>query len=114
MVDTSMRAPDASWIRWERWNALTETQRHSFAPICPEFVIELQSETDRLPVLREKMQMWIANGAELAWLIDPIAKTVEIYRPGEAVEMHEDPSSVLGDGPVNGFEPVMDRVWGGQ
>ncbi len=69
LPDGSMRAPDASWISLKRWNALTGEQRRSFAPICPEFVIEIRSKSDRLQTLRAKMEMWIANGAELAWLI---------------------------------------------
>ena len=110
--DSSMRSPDAAWILLERWNALSENQRkHSFAPICPEFLIELRSDKDRLSQLREKMEMWISNGAELAWLIDPIRKVVEIYRPGEAPEIFEDPTSVQGSGPVRGFELVLSRIW---
>jgi Uma2 family endonuclease len=112
LPDTSMRSPDASWILLERWNALTEQQRkNSFSPICPEFVIELRSQKDRLKVLQEKMQMWISNGAELAWLIDPIRRAVEVYRPGEETEIHENPTSVQGSGPVRGFELVLSRIW---
>jgi len=112
LSDTSVRAPDAAWVSLDRWNALTEQQRkHGFAPICPEFVIELRSPTDRLKSLQDKMQMWIANGAELAWLIDPIRKVVEVYRPGEETEVHENPTSVQGSGPVRGFELVLSRIW---
>jgi Uma2 family endonuclease len=58
------------------------------------------------------MRMWIANGVELGWLVDPQHKVVEIYRPGEEPEIHEQPTSVQGHGPVAGFELVMARVWG--
>ena len=112
LPDTSVRAADAAWVSWKQWNALTAEQRNSFAPICPEFVIEVRSASDRLPSLREKMEAWIANGAELAWLIDPERKAVEIYRPSEEPEVHEDPTSVQGTGCVRGFELVMARVWG--
>ena len=112
LPDTSVRAADACWVSWPRWNTLSEKQRKGFAPICPEFVIEVRSETDRPTDLRAKMAMWIANGAELAWLIDPQNKAVEIYRPGQAPEFHEDPTSVQGDGPVRGFELVMANIWG--
>ena len=81
-------------------------------PLCPDFVIELQSGSDALKPARTKMEMWIANGSELGWLIDPERKVVEVYRPGEAVEVFEDPTSVQGTGPVRGFELVMGRVWG--
>jgi Uma2 family endonuclease len=112
LPDTSMRAADAVWMSWDRWNTLSPQQRKGFARVCPEFVIEVRSETDRLRPLQQKMQSWVANGAELAWLIDPARRVVEIYRPGEPAEVHQDPSSVQGDGPVRGFELVMQRIWG--
>jgi Uma2 family endonuclease len=111
LPDNSMRAPDASWISLKRWNALTGEQRRSFAPICPEFVIEIRSKSDRLKTLRAKMEMWIANGAELAWMIDPERKAIEVYCPGEQPEIHDNPSSVQGSGPVRGFELVMANLW---
>jgi Uma2 family endonuclease len=113
LPDGSVRAADACWIAWDRWNVFSEEQRkRSFAPICPEFVIEVRSVTDRLKDLREKMEMWISNGAELGWLIDPERKVVEVFRAGEVAEVFEDPTSVQGTGPVRGFELVMGRVWG--
>lgn len=112
LPDGSMRAPDASWVSWSRWNALTQEQRKKFAPVCPEFVVELRSETDRLSDLREKMGEWIANGAELAWLIDPERKAVEVYRPGREPEVLEGVSAVYGEGPVGGFVLELARIWG--
>jgi Uma2 family endonuclease len=112
LPDSAVRAADAAWIALDRWNGLTEAQKHSFAPICPEFVIEVRSAKDRLPALQQRMLEWIANGAELAWLIDPKRKVVEVYRAGEETEIHHDPTSVQGSGPVRGFELVMERVWG--
>jgi Uma2 family endonuclease len=107
-----LRSADAAWIALSRWNPLPEAQKRSYAPICPDFVIEVRSGSDRLAASREKMEMWIANGAELGWLIDPERRVVEVYRPGESVEVFEDPTSVRGTGPVRGFELVMGRVWG--
>jgi Uma2 family endonuclease len=112
LPDNSVRAADAMWVSWVRLNARTEAEKKMFSPLCPEFVIEVRSESDRLTPSREKMEMWIANGAELGWLIDPERRVVEVYRPGESVETHNDPSSVRGTGPVRGFELVMGRVWG--
>ena len=111
LLDTSVRAPDASWISLPRWTALSREQQQSFAPICPEFVIEVRSKTDRLATLEAKMEMWIANGAQLAWLVDPLRRAVAIYRPGDTPELLYDPSSVQGTGPVAGFELVLSRIW---
>jgi Uma2 family endonuclease len=110
--DGSMLSPDASWVERNRWDAMTEEQKDEYSPICPEFVIELRSPSDRLAPLQEKMQAWIANGAQLAWLIDPLRKAVEIYRPGREPEVLEGGSAVEGEGPVAGFVLELGKVWG--
>jgi Uma2 family endonuclease len=112
LPDGSLRAADASWVTWSRMNALTPKQRKGFAHICPEFVIEVRSEGDSLPEAQQKMHMWIANGAELAWLLDPSRKTVEIYRPGQAMEEQAGHSAAYGEGPVGGFVLELGRIWG--
>jgi Uma2 family endonuclease len=111
LPDGSMRAPDAAWLSWQRWNALPRSEQKKFGRVVPEFVIELRSETDRLPVLQDKMRIWIANGVEVAWLIDPIEKAVTIYRPGDEPEHLAHPTCVQGTGPIAGFELVMSRIW---
>ena len=80
LPDTSMRAPDVAWVQQERWESLSSEQQDKFAPLCPDFVIELKSPSDRLAALQAKMQDWIANGCQLAWLVDPGAEHVYIYR----------------------------------
>jgi Uma2 family endonuclease len=111
LPDGSVRAADSHWVSWPRWNALSSEDQKRFAPICPEFVIEVRSETDKLHDLQAKMEMWIANGAEVAWLIDPLEKAVVIYRPGEQPEVLAQPTSVQGTGPIAGFELVLARIW---
>ena len=78
LPDGSMRAPDAAWVSWRRWNVLSHEEQKRFGHVSPEFVIELRSEEDHLSMLQEKMRLWIRNGVELAWLIDPQRKVVEI------------------------------------
>jgi Uma2 family endonuclease len=111
LPDGSMRAADAAWVELARWNALSEKDQARFAPLCPDFVIELRSPSDSLLELKEKMSQWIANGAQLAWLIDPIEQAVSVYRPGESPEVHHHPTSVQGSGVMGGFELVMARIW---
>jgi Uma2 family endonuclease len=112
LPDSSMRAADAAWMSRERWDRISPEQRKGFAHVCPEFIIEVRSQSDRLKPLQKKMRQWTANGAEVAWLIDPERRVVEIYRPGQEPEILFDPSSVQGEGPVRGFELVMQRIWG--
>jgi Uma2 family endonuclease len=97
------RAPDASWIKIERWNALTSEQRQKFLPLCPDFVVELRSPTDSLKTTQEKMQEYIDNGARLGWLIDQKNQRVEIYRQGQDVEILQSPASLSGENVLPGF-----------
>ncbi|MEH1831938.1 MAG: Uma2 family endonuclease [Nostoc sp.] len=107
----AMRSPDASWIELERWNALTDAQKASFAPICPSFVIELRSSSDRLIKLQDKMQEYIDNGASLGWLIDRQNRKVYIYRTNREVEILENPEVVTGNPELPGFILRMVKIW---
>lgn len=80
--DGARRSPDAAWVLKSRVAGLDPAHFGKFWRLCPDFVIELKSESDRLPRLQKKMREWIASGASLAWLLDPETRTVEIYRPG--------------------------------
>ncbi|OKH36662.1 hypothetical protein NIES2119_16685 [[Phormidium ambiguum] IAM M-71] len=97
------RSPDAAWIRRERWEALTPEQRRKFPPIAPDFVIELRSETDNLSTLQEKMREYLDAGVRLGWLINPQQQQVEIYRLGQAVEIRNLPTELLGEDVLPGF-----------
>lgn len=84
----AVRAPDTAWVSNSRLNALTEAERDGYAPLCPDFVIELVSPSDRIEDVKKKMvEEWIANGAELAWLIEPKTRRVTVYRPGQQTEV---------------------------
>jgi len=104
------RSPDVAWVRNERWEALTAAERKRFPPLCPDFVIELRSDTDRLSTLQAKMEEYLDNGAQLGWLIDPLKKKVWIYRPDAQVEGLDNPMSVSGDPVLQGFVLPLDRI----
>jgi Uma2 family endonuclease len=111
LADGSMRSPDAAWIEATRWNALSRAEQNRFSPICPDFLIELRSQTDDLAQLEAKMTKWLLNGAKLAWLIDPERQLVAVYRPGGLPEVHHHPNSIQGNGVIAGFELAMARIW---
>ena len=97
------RSPDVSWIKMERWNALTPEQRKRFLPLCPDFVIELVSESDDLADTQAKMREYIANGLRLGWLINPKNKQVEIYRQNQEIEILQSPANLSGEDLLPGF-----------
>lgn len=106
------RAPDAAWTAKDRLRQLVESEQfEKFWHLAPDFVIELRSTTDRLPVLRAKMREWIDNGAQLAWLIDPERRAVEIFRPNQDPETLLDSESVSGEGALSGFTLKLARIW---
>ena len=104
------RSPDLAWVKLARWNALTDDERRSFPPLCPDFVVELRSHTDSLRVLQEKMQEYIANGAQLGWLIDPTEKKVYVYRPEQEVECLDHPENISGGSLLKGFTLELAEV----
>ncbi len=97
------RSPDASWVKLERWDALTSEEQEGFPPICPDFVIELRSRTDSLKALQTKMQEYLASDLHLGWLLDPQNQRVEIYRLGRDVEIQYSPGSLSGEDVLPGF-----------
>jgi Uma2 family endonuclease len=99
----AIRAPDAAWVERDRWDALTRDEREGFAPLCPDFVVELRSPSDRVGDLQEKMREYRSQGARLGWLIDPQRKQVAIYRPGRRVEVLTAPATLSGEDVLPGF-----------
>ena len=97
------RAPDASWLRRERWEALSPEERQKFLPLCPDFLVEVMSPTDSLTETRRKMEEYRENGARLGWLINSRRRQVEIYRPGQDVEILNAPRSLSGEDVLPGF-----------
>lgn len=96
-------SPDGAWIRRDRWDALTAEEKKKFAPICPDFVVELRSTTDSLETLRAKMKVYVKNGARLGWLLDRKNRKVEISRQGSDVEILDSPATLSGEDVLPGF-----------
>jgi len=123
----AIRSPDASWVSQrlrlpkrkapaltvgqERWDALTPQEKTTFPKICPDFVVELRSNSDALKPLQEKMREYLDNGARLGWLINPQQRQVEIYRQGKEKEVLENPAELSGEEVLVGFVLKLDRLW---
>lgn len=107
----AIRSPDLSWIKQERWDTLNTAQKRKFAPICPDFVIELCSPSDRLIDVQIKMQEYLNNGTRLGWLIDPESKSAQIYRQNQRVEVQNAPNSLSGEDILPGFELDLQEIW---
>ena len=106
------RSPDVSWIKLARWNQLTPEQKPKFAPICPDFIIELRSASDNLQLLKDKMTEYMQEPEiQLGWLIDRKHRRVYIYRPGKPAECLENPATVSGENILTGFVLKMDKIW---
>jgi Uma2 family endonuclease len=105
------RGPDAGWVLKGRLAALSKKQRKRFIPLCPDFVVELLSPSDRLNKTKAKMREWIENGAALGWLIDPDRRTIHVYRPGTEPELLVGVDHIDGEGPVEGFRLELEYIW---
>ena len=106
------RSPDTAWITWERWNQLTPAQQKKFPPLCPDFAIELRSESDSLLPLQQKMQEYINNGLRLGWLIESQNRQVEIYRANRSKQVLQNPQFLEGERILPGFRFDLSILWG--
>ena len=102
------RSPDVAWLSKEKWENLTQEEREGFPPICPDFVIELRSKSDRLKPLQEKIPEYLDSGLRLGWLINPQQKQVEIYRPNQTVEIVNMPVNLSGEDVLLGLNVTLD------
>lgn len=107
----STRSPDASWLKLTKWNSLSDSQKSKFAPICPDFVVEIRSPSDSLKPLQEKMLEYIENGASLGWLIDRKNRQVYIYSQNKDVQCLDNPVKINGDSLLVGFYLDLTKIW---
>lgn len=103
LPDRSVLSPGASWLSKEKWSKLSEQDKNKFAPVCPEFVMEVKSKTDSLEDLQRKMKVWVSNGVRLAWLVIPDEEAVYIFKPVGSMNKIQR-VKITGEGPVSGFE----------
>jgi Uma2 family endonuclease len=111
LPDGATRSPDAAWVRKSRLKDLSAEQKEKFLSLCPDFVVEIRSPSDSLRILKDKMEEYIANGAELGWLIDTKQQKVLIYRPDQPVEELDKPLQLSGDPLLPNFYLNLERVW---
>lgn len=111
LPDSATLAPDAAWVLKSRLDLLTKEQKRRFLPLCPDFVVELVSPSDRLKTVKDKMPEWMDNGAQLGWLIDPDRRAIYIYRPKQEPEHLTDIEHLQGELPVDGFDLDLTDIW---
>jgi len=111
LPNRAVRSPDVSWMRNDRWSNLSPQEQEKFPPLCPDFVVEIRSRTDSLATLQDKMEEYLSNGAQLGWLIDPLARKVHIYRPGLVAKILDDPKTVVGEPLLRGFILDVQVLW---
>ena len=111
LPNSAKRSPDASWIASERWKQLSKDDREGYPPICPDFVVELRSKTDRILDLQRKMEEYVDNGARLGWLIDPLNRTVYVYKPGVPFVELRDVQNLSDEEILPGFVLDLTDIW---
>lgn len=110
-ADMEMRGPDCAWLSSARYQEPADIDDDGWLEVCPEFVAELRSQSDRASRIEAKMEFWMSRGAELGWLLDPRRKLVIIYRAGQEAEVRLRPEWMEGEGPLAGFRMPMSEFW---
>ena len=111
LPNNAMRSPDAAWVARHRLTSFTAEEKGKFLPLCPDFVIELRSRSDRLADQKRKMEEYISNGALLGWLIEPQERKVFLYRPGQEIQQLDRPLSMDAGPELPGFVLDLAKIW---
>ncbi len=111
LPDGAVLSPDAAWMPATRLAQIRPEDYEKFIPACPDFVLELRSPSDRLSDVQDKMAAYLANGARLGWLVDPVRRRVYVYRPDAPMERLEHPDTVSGEPVLPGFVLDLRSVW---
>ena len=111
LSNSAVRSPDVSWIAINRWNSLTKEQQRKFAPIDPDFVVELMSPNDSWEEIQQKMQEYLSCGVRLGWLINPDAKVVEIYRQEREKRVLNNPTILNGEDILPNLKVTLDDIF---
>lgn len=107
----AMRAPDVAWVLRSRLAPLSPEQKQKFLPLCPDFVVEMRSPSDRLSTVQAKMQEYLDNGARLGWLVDAANRAIYVYRPNQPVERLDNPIAISGETVLPGFVLELQNIW---
>ena len=107
----AMRVPDVGWVLRSRLALLTPEQKQKFLPLCPDFVVEIRSPSDRLSTVQAKMQEYLDNGARLGWLVDTANRAIYVYRPNQPVERLDNPTTISGEAVLPGFVLDVQTIW---
>lgn len=94
------RRPDVAFVSIER---LQFPDRDAI-PISPDLAVEVFSKTDSPYEMLDKVQEYLAAGVQLIWVVNPVTRVIEVYKPGDF-----EPSQIVNtEGELTG-DPVLKR-----
>jgi Uma2 family endonuclease len=103
--------PDLAGWRIERYKAPAT----SYFTIAPDWICEVLSPSTATVDRKEKMPLYAREGVQYAWLVDPIARTLEVYTLGEdrswtLAGVHRD-NAVVRVAPFESVELELSLLW---
>ena len=104
-------APDFAFVAKDRMDYLRTGP--NFPPLAPDLVVETRSPSDRLTTMRNKMARWLSFGVRMALLLDPVKRTITVYRPGADPGTLSAADTLSGGDVLPGFELPLRRLFAG-
>ena len=84
-----VRIPDVSYISWDRLPG-RQVPRQPIAGLAPDLAVEVLSEGNTQKEIDRKIGEYFAAGAQLVWIVDPAARSVDVYTgPDECTRLNE-------------------------
>ncbi len=105
-----IRAPDVSFIRWERLPG-DESSRPAIYPIAPDLAVEILSQGNTAREMKRKLRDYFQAGVRLVWYIEPKARTARAYTAAREWTEIGPHGSLSGGEVLPGFELPLARLF---
>jgi Uma2 family endonuclease len=106
-IGESGRKPDVAFVSKER---LPENRQQA-SPIPPDLAVEVVSPTDKVYDVHEKVLEYLDAGTKMVWVIEPITKTVTVYRSKSDIKMLTQNDTLTGEEVVSGFQCAVAEIF---
>ncbi|MBI1927982.1 Uma2 family endonuclease [Candidatus Poribacteria bacterium] len=98
-IGSSGRKPDVAFVSQAR---IPENIRQA-SPVPPDLAVEVVSPSDVFYNVQEKAFEYLDAGTRMVWVVDPVAKTVTVYRSRDDIKTVTRNQTLTGEGVVEGF-----------
>ena len=94
-------APDVSFVAGDR--DIDDDDLIGFAALAPDLAVEVRSPSNSLAEMQRRVEIYLAAGCPLVWVVDPATRTVTVHAPDREPMLLGDDDHLSGEDILPGF-----------